>query len=158
MQYATTFRTRAVLFFCLLAFMGGCAETGGRSYTRNEAREVQTVQRGVITSVQRVIIEEDPTIVGTGIGGVAGGVIGSTMGQGSGRVLATLGGAIVGAAIGTFGEKAMRTENAYELEIRLDNGNSISVVQAVGEDSFMVGDAVRVLYSSSNRARVTHSN
>ena len=114
---------------------------------------MQTVERGVITSLQQVTIEQDSTIAGVGLGGVAGGVLGSTLGRGTGRILATVGGAAVGAALGALGEKALRTEKAYEFEIRLDNGKTVSVVQAI-EETFNTGDRVRVLYSSGNRARV----
>lgn len=152
-HFGNTFRARAALFLCLFVFLGGCAATGGRSYSKDEARQVQTVQRGVIVKLQEVNIEEDPGAVGVGLGGVAGGVIGSTMGKGSGRVLATVGGAVLGAALGALGEKALRTEKAYEFEIRLDNGSTVSIVQAI-DDTFHAGDRVRVLYSSGNRARV----
>lgn len=157
MRHTTPFRAGTAFFLCLFVLLGGCATTGGKSYTKEQARQVQTVRRGTIVSLQQVTIEEDPSLVGTGLGGVAGGVIGSTMGRGSGRVLATVGGAIVGAVLGTLGEKALRTEKAYEFEIRLDDGSTVSVVQAI-EDSFSVGDRVRVLYSSGNRARVTHDS
>lgn len=159
MQYAiTTFRAGTAAFLCLFMFLGGCASTSGTSYTKDQARQVQTVQRGTILSLQQVTIEGDPSLIGTGLGGVAGGVIGSTMGGGSGRVLATVGGAAIGALLGTLGEKAVRTEQAYEFEIRLDNGSTISVVQAIDNTTFMVGDKVRVLYGSGNRARVTRDN
>ena len=158
MRYATTkFRAGTAFILCLMVLTGGCATTGGKTYSRNEARQVQTVQRGTIVSLQQVTIEEDPSLIGTGLGGVAGGVIGSTMGRGSGRVLATVGGAAVGALLGTLGEKAVRKENAYEFEIRLDNGSTVSVVQAI-EENFSVGDRVRILYSSGNRARVTRDS
>lgn len=143
-----------VLLLCLMLTAGGCATTGGKSYSKDEARQVQTVQRGVILSIEEVTIEQDPSIVGTGIGGVLGGVIGSTMGKGTGRLLATAGGAAVGAVLGAMGEKAVRTEKAYEFMIDLENNaGTISVVQAV-DGTYAVGDHVRVLRNSGNRARV----
>lgn len=142
------------LLLCLIFAVGGCATTGGKSYTKGEARQVQTVQRGVIVGLEEVTIEQDATVAGTGIGGVLGGVIGSTMGKGKGRVLATAGGAVVGAVLGALGEKAIRTERAYEFMIDLENnGGTISIVQAIDGD-YAVGDKVRVLRNSGNRARV----
>ncbi|MCC8193729.1 MAG: glycine zipper 2TM domain-containing protein, partial [Deltaproteobacteria bacterium] len=92
-----------------------------------------------------------------GIGGVLGGVVGSTMGKGRGRLLATAGGAAVGAVLGALGEKAVRTEKAYEFMIELENnGGTISVVQAI-DGTYTVGDHVRVLRSSGNRARVVRA-
>ena len=143
-----------VFCLCILLAAGGCATTGGKSYSKDEARQVQTVQRGVILSIDEVTIEADAGIVGTAIGGTLGGVIGSTMGRGAGRVLATAGGAAIGAVLGALGEKAVRTEKAYEFMIELENnGGTISVVQAI-DAAYAVGDHVRILRSSGNRARV----
>lgn len=151
-------KTVAVLMLVALCFpmtLTGCASTSGTSYTRGEARETQTVQRGVIRGIQEVTIEEDASGAGLALGGILGGVLGSTMGGGRGRILTTAGGAAVGAALGSLGEKGLRTERAYEFEIQLDNGQTISVVQAI-DGVFNVGDRVRVLRSQGNRARVTH--
>ncbi|SBW03254.1 Rickettsia surface antigen [uncultured delta proteobacterium] len=153
-------RKSAVPVFILAALLalGGCATTGGKSYSKEEARQVQTVQRGVIVSISEVSIEQDASIVGTGIGGVLGGVVGSTMGGGKGRILTTAGGAAIGAVLGALGEKAVRTEKAYEFMIDLENnGGTISIVQAIDGD-YAVGDRVRILRSSGNRARVVKAN
>lgn len=146
-----------ILTLCVPVAFTGCATTGGKSYSKGEARQAQTVQRGVIRGIQEVTIEQDSTVAGTGIGGVLGGVLGSTMGKGKGRILATAGGAAVGAVLGALGEKAIRTERAYEFEIEQDNGQVISVVQAIDGD-YHVGQRVRILRSSGNRARVTADN
>lgn len=148
-------RTRplAAFLLCLLLAAGGCATSGGKSYTKGEARQVQTVQRGVIVSIEEVTIEQDSTLLGPAAGGTLGGVVGSTMGRGRGRLLTTAGGAVVGAVLGALGEKAVRTEKAYEFMIDLDGGGTISVVQAI-DGNYAVGDQVRVLRGSGNRARV----
>lgn len=147
-----------VFILAALLALGGCATTGGKSYTKDEARQVQTVQRGVIVSIDEVSIEQDASIVGTGIGGVLGGVVGSTMGGGKGRILTTAGGAAIGAVLGALGEKAIRTEKAYEFMIDLENnGGTLSIVQAIDGD-YAVGDRVRILRSSGNRARVVKAN
>lgn len=146
-----------VLTLCLPMALAGCATTGGKSYSKGEARQTQTVQRGVIKGIQEVTIEEDASGAGTAIGGVLGGVLGSTMGRGRGRLLTTVGGAAIGGVLGTFGEKAIRTERAYEFEIELDTGQVLSVVQAIDGD-YHVGQRVRVLRASGNRARVTTDN
>ena len=146
-------RAFIAIFLCLAIAAGGCASTSGRSYTKDEARQVQSVQRGVILTIDEVTIEEDPGAVGMGLGGVLGGVLGSTMGRGTGRILTTAGGAVLGAGLGALGEKALRTEKAYEFMIELEEGGTISVVQAI-DDDYMAGDAVRILRSSGNRARV----
>ena len=156
-MHMTHARALAALLVCLLLAAGGCATTGGKSYTKDEARQVQTVQRGMIVSIEEVTIEQDSTLLGPALGGVLGGVLGSTMGAKSGRVLATAGGAVIGAIAGAFGEKALRKENAYEFMIDLDDGETISVVQAIEDTHFAVGDKVRVLRSQGNRARVVRA-
>ena len=156
---AKTFRSSApvVFFLCLTLAFGGCAKSTGTSYTKDEARSVQTVDRGKIVSLAEVTIEQDSSLLGPALGGTLGGVIGSTMGRGAGRVLATAGGAVIGAVAGAFGEKAARTEKAYEFMIDLENGSTISVVQAIDDTRFAVGDQVRVLRGSGNRARVVRA-
>lgn len=150
---SSLFRAAALLLCAVLAF-GGCASSGGKSYTKDEARKVQTVQRGVIRSIQDVTIEQDSTLLGPAVGGVIGGVAGSTIGGGTGKILTTVGGAAVGAVLGAFGEKAVRTEKAYEFMIDLDNnGGTISVVQAA-DDVYSVGDHVRVLRGADNKVRI----
>ena len=158
MRYGSIFSGRVlVLVLCMLLPIAGCATTGGKSYTKGEARQVQTVKRGVILALDEVTIEQDSSLLGPGIGGAVGGVIGSTMGAKSGRVLATVGGAVIGAALGALGEKAVRAEKAYEFTIELENnGGTISVVQAI-DDTYKRGDHVRVLYGSGNRARVVRA-
>ncbi len=147
----------AVLFLCFALALGGCAKSTGTSYTKDEALTVQTVERGRIVSLSEVTIEQDASLIGMAIGGTLGGVIGSTMGRGTGRILSTAGGAAVGAVLGALGEKAVRTEKAYEFMIDLENGNTISVVQAIDDTYFAVGDQVRVLRGSGNRARVVRA-
>ena len=142
------------LFFCLALALAGCASSTGKSYTKEEARQVQSVQFGTIIALDEVTIEEDASLLGTGIGGIAGGIIGSTMGAKTGRVLMTLGGALIGAGLGAFAEKAVRTEKAYEFTIDLDDGGTVSIVQAIDDTPFSVGSRIRILRSSGNRARV----
>lgn len=142
------------LLLCLTLVSAGCASTGGKSYTAEEARRVQTVQRGTIVSIQEVTIEQDSSLLGPAIGGVAGGVAGSTIGGGTGRILATVGGAALGAVIGAFGEKAIRSEQAYEFMIDLENnGGTISVVQSA-DDVYSIGDHVRLLRASDGKTRI----
>ncbi|GHV50954.1 lipoprotein [Deltaproteobacteria bacterium] len=153
MQNWRTSNPAVILVLCFTLLAGGCAATGGKVYSKGEARTAQTVERGVIKTIDKVSIEQDAGILGTALGGTAGGVIGSTMGKGAGRILMTVAGAAVGAIAGAFGEKAVRSENAYEFLIKRDNGSEISIVQAIDGD-YRVGDRVRILHGSDNRARV----
>ena len=115
----------------LLVVLGGCASgTGGKDYSREQARTVQEVQMGVVESVREVNIEGTKSPVGAGAGAVVGGVAGSTLGGGRGQ--------IVGAAVGAV----------------LDAGRLIAITQSADE-AFNVGDRVRVL-TGGGVTRVSH--
>lgn len=142
-----------MLGLLLAFFVQGCASSGGKSYTKSEARKAQTVRQGRIVSLENAVIEQDSTLLGPAIGGAAGGALGSTVGTGAGRVFGIVGGAAVGALAGAGAEKFMRTENAYEMTIELENGETLSVVQAK-DDDYAVGDRVRLLYGAGGKVRV----
>ena len=82
-----------------------------------------------------------------------GGALGSAVGGGSGRTIATVGGAILGGIAGTAAEKGMTTQVGVELEVELDNGELLAIVQEK-DAIYNVGDRVRVLRDSRGAARV----
>ncbi|MDZ7697883.1 MAG: hypothetical protein U5R49_13480 [Deltaproteobacteria bacterium] len=92
----------SVLFLAvLLAFCAACAS--GRStktYTREEARRVQTVETGKVVRVEPVRIEGTKTPLGVVAGGALGAALGSTIGRGTGQVIAGVAGAIAGGVAG----------------------------------------------------------
>jgi outer membrane lipoprotein SlyB len=127
----------------------------GDTYSRNEAGHAQTVRTGRITSIRYVKIEGGNT-AGAILGGVAGGVLGNQIGSGTGRTLATVGGAAVGTVAGSHIEQNVNSRQGIEIQVKLDQGGSVAVVQEVNKnESFDVGDRVRVLLSGG-RDRVTH--
>jgi outer membrane lipoprotein SlyB len=151
-------RFLSVFFLAALAaglILSGCASRGGKTFSDSEVRSVQTVQFGTILSVQDVMVEEDPSFIGPAIGGVAGGVLGSLIGKGTGRTLSILGGAALGALLGSAGESAARRYPATELTVELDSGQTIVIVQG-NDEVFVSGDAVRVLHTGEGTARVQH--
>ncbi|MDR1660349.1 MAG: hypothetical protein LBR94_08470 [Desulfovibrio sp.] len=114
------------------------------------------MRQGTIVSLGDAVIEQDSTLLGPTIGGVAGGVLGGAIVRGPGRVFGALGGATVGALAGAGTEKLVRTENAWEMTIELENGEIISVVQAK-DDNYAVGDRVRLLYGAGDKVRVVRA-
>ena len=150
------FRNNSALALMLLAAMlvCGCASQGGQDYTRNQERSAMQIQRGVITDVRVVQISEDSSMLGPTAGGVAGGFLGSLLGGGKGRVLGAVGGAAAGALGGAAVEKAVRDKEAYQITVKLDNGNEIAVVQDQ-DIYFQTGDRVRVL-TGGGGTRVQH--
>lgn len=136
---------------CLVA--SGCASQGGNDYSNQQERKAMTVKRGTISEVRVVRTSNSSTGVGAAAGGIVGGVLGRYIGGGSGRVVGSVGGALGGAAAGAGVEKGMRDHDALELTIKLDSGQEIVIVQDP-DDTFAVGDRVRVLSSSDGTSRV----
>lgn len=134
-----------LLMLGLSVVVAGCASSkAGDVYTRDEARQVQSVQFGVVEGARPVLIEGTKSEIGTGAGAVVGGIAGSSAGQGKGSVVGAVVGAVVGGVAGAAMEEGMTREKAMELTIKLDSGRMISVVQS-GKDDFKPGDRVRVL-------------
>ena len=68
--------------------LGGCASSlTGDTYSRDEARKVQTVRMGTIEMLRPVKIEGTKTPIGAGAGAVIGGVAGSGVGGGRGSAV-----------------------------------------------------------------------
>lgn len=60
------------------AFMAGCASSlSSDAYSRDSARQMQTVYYGTVQSVRSVLIEGTKTPIGTGAGAITGGILGS---------------------------------------------------------------------------------
>ncbi len=152
------FRSAVVglVFTAMVAMVGaGCASSrSGQVYSRDEARQVQTVENGTVESVKQVIIEGTKTPIGTAAGGVAGGVLGSTVGGGSGKTVAVVIGALAGAAAGTMAEEGITRKPGLEIIVKIDGGRTIVVVQ---EDDMAVaaGDRVRIITAPDGTTRVS---
>ncbi|MFU8768341.1 MAG: glycine zipper 2TM domain-containing protein [Desulfotignum sp.] len=148
--------TSMVVFTAMVTLLaGGCASSrSGEVYSRDHARQAQTVMTGTVTSVKHVTIEGTKTPVGTAAGGVAGGVLGSTVGSGSGRTVATVVGALAGAAAGTAAEEGLTRRPGLEIVVNQDNGTTIVVVQEADVE-LMPGDRVRIITAGDGTTRVS---
>lgn len=137
-----------------LLLLPGCMESrSGNVYTRDQARTSQSVNYGTILRVELVTIEGSQSGAGTLAGGAMGGVLGSAVGSGSGRAIATVGGAILGGVAGAAAEKGLTTTQGVELEVELDNGELLVVVQE-NDAVYRVGDRVRVLRDNKGTTRI----
>ena len=145
----------AAIVISLTLIMIGCqtSSQGSKTYTRQQAQQALTVYYGTVLKVAEVQIQAEQTGGGAVVGGVAGGVVGSTIGSGRGSTLAATVGALAGAAVGSAAERSRATRPALELEIELDDGRLMVVVQEK-DDEFAVGDRVRLLQSSDGAMRV----
>ena len=150
-----TFFGSLITLLVAAGLLTGCfpESRSGSVYTRDQARTSQSVNYGTILRVDLVTIEGTQTGMGTVAGGAMGGALGSAVGGGSGRTIATVGGAIVGGIAGSAIEKGATTVQGVELEVQLDNGELLVVVQE-NDAAYKVGDRIRVLRDSQGTTRV----
>ncbi len=87
--------------------------------------------------------------------GAIGGILGSTIGGGTGSEIASIGGALLGGFLGNQAGNEVTKRNGVNLTIKMDSGNTISIVQQVNPKViFHAGERVQV-NSNNGTARVT---
>lgn len=144
-------------FTAVALTLGGCTSNlTGDSYSRDEARTVQTVRLGTVESLRPVKIEGTKTPIGAGAGAVVGGVGGSAIGGGRGSVVAAVIGAVAGGLLGSATEEGFTRTQGVEITVREDDGSMRAYVQQVQENEvFRVGERVRIM-TVNGTSRVTH--
>ncbi|MGE8410109.1 MAG: glycine zipper 2TM domain-containing protein [Pseudomonas sp.] len=144
-------------FMTMSLLLGGCASNlSGDSYSRDEARRVQTVRMGTIESLRPVKIEGTKTPIGGGAGAVVGGVAGSAVGGGRGSIVAAVIGAVAGGLAGSAAEEGLTRTQGVEITVREDDGSMRAYVQQVQENEiFRVGERVRIM-TVNGTSRVAH--
>ncbi|AYL82480.1 glycine zipper 2TM domain-containing protein [Pseudomonas syringae pv. actinidiae] len=144
-------------FTAMALMLGGCTSNlTGDSYSRDEARTVQTVRMGTIESLRPVKIEGTKTPIGGVAGAVVGGVGGSAIGGGRGSVVAAVIGAVAGGLLGSATEEGLTRTQGVEITVREDGGSMRAYVQQVQENEiFRVGERVRIM-SVNGTSRVSH--
>ena len=137
--------------------LGGCQSSlTGDSYSRDEARQVQTVRMGTIESLRPVKIEGTKTPIGSVAGAAVGGIGGSAVGGGKGSYVAAIIGAVAGGLIGAATEEGLTRAQGVEITVREDAGSLRAYVQDVQENEiFRVGERVRIM-SVNGTSRVAH--
>ncbi|WP_416426319.1 glycine zipper 2TM domain-containing protein [Pseudomonas sp. App30] len=153
-------RKSALLLACFTTsslFLGGCVSNlQGDTYSRDEARRVQTVRMGTIESLRPVKIEGTKTPIGAGAGAVVGGVAGSAIGGGRGSIITAVIGAVAGGLVGSAAEEGMTRAQGVEITVREDDGSMRAYVQQVQENEiFRVGERVRIM-TVDGTSRVSH--
>lgn len=144
-----------IILFVGVLMLSGCmpSSPSGNVYSRDQTRTSHSVYYGTLLRVEEVTIEGTQSGAGTVAGGVMGGVLGSAVGSGSGRGIATAGGAILGGLAGSVIEKGATTAVGLELEVELDSGELILIVQEK-DGIYRVGDRVRVVKDARGTSRV----
>jgi outer membrane lipoprotein SlyB len=146
--------TRIVVAAVAAVTLAGCASSkSGSVYSREDARQEQTVRMGVVESVRSVTIEGTKTPIGTIAGGAIGGIGGSAIGSGRGAAVAAVAGAVAGGLLGAAAEEGLTRQEGVEITVRLDNGELRAIVQTADEP-FKPGERVRLL-SVNGQTRVS---
>jgi outer membrane lipoprotein SlyB len=128
-----------VIILTASALMSGCATTDSRPVTTR----FNSASYGVIDAIDMTRGSDDAIGVGTVIGGVVGGVLGHQVGGGRGNTAATVVGAVGGVVVGHELEKTGRTQDAYRVRVRFDDGSYQTVMQdSVNE--LRVGDRIHI--------------
>ena len=143
-----TKKMRILAIIAPLFLLSACATNlQGESYSRDDARQVQTVEFGTIEDVRLVVIEGTKSPIGSVAGAAVCGIAGSAIGDGKGAQVAAVIGAVAGGLAGAAAEEGLTESQGEELIIRLANSNKIiAIVQAHNpERPFYVGDRVRLM-------------
>lgn len=130
-----------------MAVLAGCANDTASSsvYSYGQAQREQIVRTGTVEAVRNVTIQKDSSSgAGALAGGALGGVAASGIGGGTGRVLATIGGGILGAVAGNAVENQVGKTQGLEITVRLDNGETRVIAQAA-DVAIGVGQRVRLI-------------
>lgn len=122
----------AVILAATVALAGCGRNLDSSTYT--SGAPVGKVVYGTVLSARAVTVKDTDSSKNNVLGGVAGGalggVAGSTIGGGSGRSLATIGGVIAGAMLGSAAEDQLSTSTGNEYIVQLDGtkgaANSVS--------------------------------
>ncbi len=151
-------KSKVITCITTALFFASCAQNTltGDTYSRQDARRVQTVETGKIVGVRPVKIEGGNETGGL-FGAIIGGFLGSLLGKGhTAHTVGAVGGAVAGGAAGSHIEQSMNSRAGVELTVLLDRGDSVAVVQEVNlREAFYVGDRVRVI-SGGTDSRVSH--
>jgi len=146
---------KSIAILIIASLLNACASSNaGDVYSRDEARKIQTIRKGVVESVRTVKLEGTKTPIGTATGAVIRGVAGSTVGEGKGSSIAAVIGAVAGGLLGSAAEEGLTRKDAFEITVKLDNGSLVAIVQEATE-KFSPGDSVRLI-ENGGVTRVSH--
>lgn len=135
----------AVALSTTLLTAGCTSSNAGNVYSRSDARAAHAVKVGVIEQIRAVRIEGTRSHIGTAAGAAVGGLAGRGVGGGSGQDIATVAGAVAGGLAGAAVEEVATRRPGVEIIVRLDNGQTMAIVQEDGGEGFHSGQRVRVL-------------
>lgn len=138
----------------LIAFVGGCADTGSLGGTKygetGGTAATQSDRNGTIAQLEPIKVDDKYKLgVGTAVGAVAGGLLGAGVGD---STTATVAGAVLGGAAGTYAESKVDKKDAQRITVDMATGGRVTITQPV-DARLRQGMSVRVDGSGEN-ARV----
>lgn len=139
-----------------VTLIAGCASHSASSqvYTYGQAQREQVVRHGTVESVRPISIRSDQTSgIGAVSGAAMGGVAASSIGGGRGKILATMGGALLGGLAGDTIEDRVQRSQGLEITVRMDNGETRVIAQEA-DVPISVGQRVQVI-SGAGPVRVS---
>ncbi|HLS16977.1 MAG TPA: glycine zipper 2TM domain-containing protein [Paenalcaligenes sp.] len=113
-------------------WISGCAHhsASSQTYTYGQSQREQVVRYGVVESVRPITIQADRSSgIGAASGAAMGGVAASTIGGGRGKILATMGGALLGGIAGEQVEHRVQKSKGLEITVKMDNGETRVIAQ-----------------------------
>jgi len=140
----------------VVLLVSGCARESASSqvYRYGEAQREQVVRYGTVQSVRPITIQSERTSgVGAASGAAMGGVAASTIGGGRGKILATMGGALLGGVAGDAIEHQVNKSSGLEITVQLDNGETRVIAQEA-DVPISAGQRVQVI-SGAGPVRVS---
>lgn len=138
----------------ILVGAAGCTFPSSRRVVpASQARVLQRVDTGVVTSVREVTIEGQRSNLGMYGGGIVGAAAASG-GRGVGGAVGQAAAGVAGAVVGQATEEAVTRKHGQEITIRLDDGSTVVVTQEANSGLFQDGDRVQVI-NGGGGARVT---
>jgi outer membrane lipoprotein SlyB len=147
---------KVVLSALLVVSLTGCATYHPDVIHPYEAQRMSHLSDATVLSVRPVTIDGMQTGVGASVGAIAGGVAAANAASYHNAGWAGLLGAVVGGLFGNAVERSATTQNGVELLLQMRNGERRSIVQANGNEGWMVGEPV-VLVTTGGRTRVTRA-
>jgi outer membrane lipoprotein SlyB len=140
----------------MIGLVSGCASTSTATmYSREDARRPWTMQNATVVEVSEATIDGRESPIGTAGGGYIGYELGHAIGHGAGSGVAGAVGAVAGAIAGQQAEKAVTRQKAWQILVEIEQGiETIAIVQPA-DQTFEVGEKVRVYTRSDGAARVS---
>ena len=124
---------------------------GGTTYGETSGTAASQSERdGTIAQLENIEVDDKVKLgVGTAVGAVAGGLLGAGVGD---STTATVAGAVLGGAAGTYAESKIRKQDAQRITVNMVTGGSVTISQPI-DNRLREGMRVRVEGSGEN-ARV----